>query len=88
MPTEIPIRFVPLMTVGQRLLALEAAACACEHPGIPPNIHAALSLLQEELDAHFGAQDHCGDNWGKWLAAQRQAVKLLHDNPQVFGGEL
>lgn len=67
------------MTVRERLLALEAALCACE--GVPFDTEGyCFGKLRNYLDKHLDGE---GDTF---LRDQKLAVKKLADSPQVFGG--
>lgn len=73
------------MTEHQRILALEAALCACEG-ACPTELHAAMSNLQNELDRII--DNRYGDkSMGEFLADQRAAVHALASNPAVFGAD-
>jgi len=78
------------MNIRDRLLALDAAACACECIGVPAiseDLKAAIQLLQDELDKTFNSTDK-SDSFESFLEEQKAAVRKLVHNPQVFGGEL
>lgn len=72
------------MTTQQRLMALEAAACACEYPGIPPDVNAALGLLAETLDQYFNDHVNFAMTHPEFVIAQMRAVELLAKNPQTY----
>lgn len=73
------------MTKQQRILALDAAACAAEDlVDVHPDLRAAISLLQDELDKHFDRQPK-HESFDDFLAEQLSAVVALANNPQTFG---
>ena len=67
-------------TVVERLLALDAACCACEFPEIPLGVETALSLLQDELDGYFFDKGAAPD----FVERQIAAVQQLADHPESF----
>jgi hypothetical protein len=70
------------MTKLQRILALEAALCACE--GV---IAAELGNdLKHWLDSYLNVAFPDDKGFGCFLEAQQEAVNALAINPQVFGG--
>lgn len=76
------------MSPYQRILALDAAVTACEFPGIPAGIKAALKEVSRELDDWHELQAEAGDyDFGQFLKDQTEAVKAMAACPEVFGGE-
>lgn len=76
------------MSPYQRILVLDAAVTACEFPGIPAGIKAALKEVSRELDDWHELQAEAGDyDFGRFLRDQTEAVKAMAACPEVFGGE-
>lgn len=75
------------MTIKQRVLALEAAVCALEHPDnpVPAEILKPLvAWLDEWCGEQFsGAQEI---DFDRFLKEQVEAVETLALSPEVFGG--
>lgn len=71
------------MTTEERILALDAALVACEGvTGLPINsdLHKAVNeMIAPTLERH--------QPFGKFLDAQRAAVKRLYDCPETFGAK-
>jgi len=75
-------------TTFERLLALDAAACAAESlPKAPLRLRDAISQLQSELEAYFENSEETHPNPEQHLHAQHMAVLTLAECPQTFGGE-
>ncbi len=72
-------------TTNQRLLALEAALCACEGTGLPSVLTEALTL---HLEAYIGALYALGDQRGQDECRMDQvnAVNMLAACPEAWGG--
>lgn len=70
-----------MMTPNQRVLALDAAACACEGT-VPLEI---LGPLQTWLEAKLDA-DYANTAFQTFLDHQNLAVVALAVSPEVFGG--
>ncbi len=71
------------MTERQRILALDAAACAAECIS-DKNLAAACALLQDELDVYFGKHPK-PDDFEDFLKEQLEAVEILAKSPETFG---
>lgn len=70
------------MTELERILALDAALVACEGV-VPPELTEVLEqYIKKEIE-----KDPSLAIFGDLLTAQREAVKKLVSNPQVFGAE-
>lgn len=70
-----------MMTPNQRVLALDAAACACEGH-VPSEILGPLqSWLETKLDETYGTVE-----FGTFLDHQALAVVALAVSPECFGG--
>ncbi|MEO7099067.1 MAG: hypothetical protein ABI162_06875 [Luteolibacter sp.] len=70
-----------MMTPHQRILALDAAACACESV-VPREILGPLQAwLDKQLDEEYSNLD-----FQKFLNHQNLAVVALAVSPEVFGG--
>lgn len=68
------------MTVHDRILALEAALCACE--GLQE-----FAQERKQLEHVVGAWTYANyPNFGELLAAEKKAVTNLARYHQVFGG--
>lgn len=69
------------MTAETRILALDAALCACEGTDVPSY---ALNELQEWLELHFQRKyPSIADE--AFASIQHDAVISLADNPQTYG---
>ena len=76
------------MTIKQRILALDAAAVACEGIGQEPKyskLRELLNSVQNELEQLFDAE-YENVSFGDFLEAQTEAVKALTKCPVVWGG--
>ena len=74
------------MTKRQRLLALEAAVCACEGYHNSP----ALKALADELDLELSLEAAAltrKHNFSQFIKDQAEAVQLLAQSPAAWGGE-
>ena len=71
------------MNEFQRILALDAACCAAECTNGSANLRAAISLLQDELDAYFDKLPETP--FEDFMTQQLAAVKLLAESPETFG---
>lgn len=67
------------MTARQRILALEAALCACEGISLPKK---ATTDLQEWINKELESES---SDFGDFLIEQREAVNALANSPEVFG---
>lgn len=76
------------MTINQRILALDAAACACEGIGQEPkykNLQSLLNWLQDELDQILNSE-YENVTFEDFLKQQAEAVEALGKCPEVWGG--
>jgi hypothetical protein len=72
------------MTRIQRLLALEAALCGAECCFMSdPQARKSVTILQNALMN----LEESYPSFGDFIDAQKEAVKALASNPQVFGGD-
>lgn len=76
------------MTIKQRILALDAAAVACEGIAQDPKykkLQDLINSLQNELEKIFDVE-YENVSFGDFLEAQTEAVKALTKCPVVWGG--
>ena len=72
------------MSSIDRILALDAAACASEGTDMPPDLRAARDLLQDELEQYFGPGGSGAMPHELFIPRQRAAVQALFKNPQTY----
>lgn len=68
-------------THKDRMMCLDAALVAVEGCKFPSNIQSAINDIQNFLDK----EDFGYPIFGDYIKAQKEAIKKLVDNPQVFG---
>lgn len=74
------------MTEVERLLALEAAACAAEGCCGSDETRAAISLLQDALDKEPILAAIEAEGGGVFVARQERALRALLLTPAAWGG--